>query len=745
MRDELCKNQGIVHFDPAKQLFAALDASGRGMGAFLFHVKDGYVWPGKGVVPQTMILPIQYMSRRLVDAETRYFATELEVACLCWVLRKARSLIQSSQVSPVYVLTDHGATPAITRQVKTDSSDTTRATTRLMRASLLASQFDIKCIHIPGSTNTVPDAMSRLPGAGTERVPYGELDLDWEDGYMTLEGQEAEGLDKVKITGTSITIAEEEKDDIKRGYMDDKTWKRVVKSTAEDTDETQLPYVLDDGLLYLTEFGGRKRLVIPGSHLARLFRQFHDENDHCGETRMYYDIRSQFVVWKLLAKIQEYVSNCPTCGENQTTRKKKIGRLQPILAPPIPFHTIAMDFVVGLPPVAAELSPFRLPGIDIHDAILTVTDKFSKSNLLIAGHTTYSASQWAHVLWRAIQLSNWSPPSAIISDRDSKFTGEFWKALWKSQGTMLRMSTAWHPQTDGQSERTNQTMEIAIRFLAAEHPDKAWNEHLATLQHRNNNTHHDSIKCTPNDILYGFSIRQLPNETEFDRALARDGYQEAAKLAIARGQMFMKERYDGLHRWVKFEPGDWVYVEMKKYHLPGKASRKFGQQRFAAKVKRRVGNLAYELELPPTMNMHPVVSVQWLTEAIPPGRDPYKRDHKLPGPVEPAEEDDDGEWRDEYEHYEVERIEDKRVSRGRIDYLVKWAGWPKQFNVWMRKEAIEAEELIREYEESRGEIEKLQEKMKKRSGGERKIEPGEVTEVKEQTTRKSGRTGRRNH
>jgi hypothetical protein len=112
-----------------------------------------------------------------------------------------------------------------------------------------------------------------------------------------------------------------------------------------------------------------------------------------------------------------------------------------ILKPPIPFHTITIDFTIGLPDTGT------------YNAIKSVTDKFTKRNMAIPGRDTWLALQWADVLLGRLAESDCGPPKRIISDRDPKFVAQMWKGIFKLRSTELRYTTAYHPQADGQSER----------------------------------------------------------------------------------------------------------------------------------------------------------------------------------------------------------------------------------------------------------------------------------------------------
>ena len=126
-----------------------------------------------------------------------------------------------------------------------------------------------------------------------------------------------------------------------------------------------------------------------------------------------------------------------------------------------PFHTIIMDFILALP----------LAGRDHLNMLLTVTDKFSKWVLLLPGLNTHSAKDWAMKLLLELHYSDWELPKAIISDRDTKFISKLWKLLFTALGVKMLTSTAYHPQTDELSERTNQSVEIALCFWCTTNPD----------------------------------------------------------------------------------------------------------------------------------------------------------------------------------------------------------------------------------------------------------------------------------
>src|SRR5437016_3878215 len=168
-----------------------------------------------------------------------------------------------------------------------------------------------------------------------------------------------------------------------------------------------------------------------------------------------------------------------------------------------------MDFIIGLP---------TTPSGD--NMLLTITDKFTKRVALLAGRDTNTAGDWAVKVIDRLQEADWGIPRAIISDRDAKFMSEFWKTAFKKLDVSMLTATAYHPQTDGQSERTNQTIEIALRFLLAEYSNSHWTAFLPALTAITNNSVNRATGRTPTELMYGFRVNKgislLSTNTEYN-------------------------------------------------------------------------------------------------------------------------------------------------------------------------------------------------------------------------------------
>ena len=192
--------------------------------------------------------------------------------------------------------------------------------------------------------------------------------------------------------------------------------------------------------------------------------------------------------------VAKFVSKCLTCQKVKAEHQRPAGELQPIEVPEWKWEQITMDFVVGLPKT-----------VEGYDAIWVVVDRLTKSARFIPMKVTYSVEKLAELYVNNVVRLH-GVPLSIISDRDGRFTSNFWRCVQKSLGSQLKFSTAFHPQTDGQSERTIQTLEDMLRACVMDFGG-SWSKRLPLIEFSYNNSYQASIGVAPYEALYGRKCR----------------------------------------------------------------------------------------------------------------------------------------------------------------------------------------------------------------------------------------------
>ena len=199
---------------------------------------------------------------------------------------------------------------------------------------------------------------------------------------------------------------------------------------------------------------------------------------------------------------------------------------------------------------------------------MLVICKFSKRITLIPSEDPWSAEDWVHAFLKRLDLIDWGLPGELITESDPKFLSSFWKALFTKLGVKLLYSTVYHPQTDGASERTNQTVEIALQFFVHAIDDLFhWPEVLLCIQSLLNNTSSSTTGKTPNEVVYGFLLRRLLDlcsaTTLPDAYVARTAAADAILFAFAN----QKEHYNRSHQPLFIKVGDWAMLKCLAYKL----------------------------------------------------------------------------------------------------------------------------------------------------------------------------------
>ena len=177
-------------------------------------------------------------------------------------------------------------------------------------------------------------------------------------------------------------------------------------------------------------------------------------------------------------------------------RQVPYSSIHPIQSPSVPFFTLTLDFVFAL-----------LVSKEGYNVLILVTCKFSKRVILIKSKDTFTAEEWARAFLAKFDLIDWGLPGELITDQDPKFFSKFWASLFEKLGVKLLYNTAYHPQTNGSNKKTNQTVEIALRFFIHVFKDLfQWPQVFPHIQAIINNSSSSTIGKTPNELVYDFSL-----------------------------------------------------------------------------------------------------------------------------------------------------------------------------------------------------------------------------------------------
>lgn len=345
---------------------------------------------------------------------------------------------------------------------------------------------------------------------------------------------------------------------------------------------------------------------------TKLISALHDsaEGGHSGVQATYLRVKRVFWWRGLKTDVTQFVQQCATCQRAKSERTHPAGLLQPLPIPNGAWEDIAMDFVEGL------------PKSDGFDTILVVVDRFTKYGHFIALKHPFSAAGVAQVfLDQVVKLHGL--PKTIVSDRDKIFTSSFWKCLFQLLDVKLLMSTAYHPQTDGQSERLNQCVEMYLRCAVHSQPSK-WKSWLALAELWYNTSVHSALGCTPFKALYGYDAPMLaiPSSSTGGDISVQEFLETRAEFSgflkehLARAQNRMKQLADKGRIPREFQVGELVLLKLQPYAqktvvnrpCPKLAFKFFGPY----KVLARIGPVAYKLELPEEAQVHPVFHVSQL-------------------------------------------------------------------------------------------------------------------------------------
>ncbi|MCO5597091.1 hypothetical protein L7F22_051165 [Adiantum nelumboides] len=373
-------------------------------------------------------------------------------------------------------------------------------------------------------------------------------------------------------------------------------------------------YTIQNDLIYYED-----RICMPhNSRVRKMLLQEHHEVPyaaHPGINKTYKILAAVYYWPQMKQDVVNYVKACHSCQTMKASRQLPQGLLQPLPIPNERSESLSMDFIVTL--------PISSKG---NTQILVNVDRFSKMAHFIPCKITVPAPDIASLFIQHIFRIHGLPKS-IVSDRDPKFTGNFWTSLFKSLGTNLLFSSAYHPQTDEKIERVNQILEEMLRHYIQIRLN-TWEEYLPLVEFAYNNSFHTAIGMTPFQAAFGhtplvptnFVIQhkvaladQLVNEMQVLLLQSKD------KLAHVR-QTYQKQA-NKHRRHFDFQEGDMVllYVASHRYKMVKSVYPKLRPKYYSPfKILKKYSTVSYRFELPQALGkIHPTFHISWLKQYVP--------------------------------------------------------------------------------------------------------------------------------
>lgn len=449
------------------------------------------------------------------------------------------------------------------------------------------------------------------------------------------------------------------------GYQSDQSALSMLAKLSIDP-HSLTGYTLRDGLIRF------KNRIWIGDNLTlqvKLLHACHSSpiGGHSGFPVTYKRMKQLFAWHGMKKEVQKFVSSCTICQQSKPDRSRLPGLLQPLPVPSASWQIISMDFVEGLPQSGNS------------NCVLVVVDSLTKYGHFIPLRHPFTAAIVAKAFLNSVYKLH-GLPSVIISDRDRVFTSSLWQEVFKVVGVELHLSSSYHPQSDGQTERLNQTTETFLRCFVNACPSK-WLSWLPLAEFWYNCCPHSAIGVSPFVALYGHEPRQfgisVADAVTVPELLVwlqeKNVMTELIKQHLHRSKLRMKKQADQGRSERQFAVGDQVYLKLQPYvqsSLAPRANKKLAFKYFGPyKILNKIGQVAYQLELPPTSSVHPVFHVSQLRKAVGPDT--------VVSPLVPHD-------------IELPRVPSKVLQRRLVNLgdrsisqvLVQWSEWPPELATW---------------------------------------------------------------
>lgn len=678
----------LAHFEEGRETVVETDASGWATGGVLSQVQD-----------DGTLRPCAYLSQKLSPAEVNYEIHDKELLAIIRGLKEWRPELK--MVPRFKIITDHKNLRYFGKARNLNE--------RQMRWADILAEFDFELQYRPGKLAARPDALSRreqdVPqDRNDERLSNRfkriftnvtirtgrmrterEAPRDFETPVFLFEDRELQALwIEARKTDTSYQA-------ITQALYEGE---RKLPSTVQVKTSLAECHIDERGLLCF-----RDRVWIPNNEplRTRIIQNVHDSHitGHPGRDATYMILSRRFF-WPGAAKdVRQFLRNCTVCGRSTIWRDTKHGLLKPLPIPQRIWAEISVDFITDLPPSGPREAT----------NCLVITDRLTKSVVLVA-MDSITSDALAKVFMDHFYMHH-GLPLAIVSDRGSQFVSGFWAEICKRLKIHRRLSTAFHPQTDGATERANQEIERILRAFTV-FSQEDWSNLLPIAAAAINNREAASTGLAPFFFTHGYHIDPIGLEDDGnlqDNAKGPeragrdfvDRLREASDWAQAAIAIAQDRQQDQANRNRQVAPiyrvGDKVWL-----HLRNISSYRPSKKLDWLHAKYTVINVPtpHTVELSVPRGVHPVFHIDLIRPAASDPLPSQTVDDTQPPPIVV---DNEAEWEVE----EIIAARTKRIGRGRRrEVLVKWAGYAEQ--TWERLEDLENCTALDAFEERYGDV-----------------------------------------
>jgi len=710
----------LATFDPDRETVMETDASGWATGGVLSQYDD-----------DGNLRPCAYFSKKNLPAECNYEIHDKELLAVIRCLEEWDAELRS--VRAFTILTDHKNLEYFMK-VK-------RLNERQMRWAEILARYCYNLSYRPGKLASRPDALSRRE----QDVPEGQEDDRLQHRYRQLLESPSVTVNATNSTTVSndndernvmVNNDDQNDNDDERNLPDishnnDATNERnsrndvpltdpdlqALWTMATERDESfeKIRKAVTDGLrkfpreldLHVSiaecdvdPFGKlryRERIWIPDFEPLRteLMQRTHDSilTGHPGRDATLAILSRRFFWPGISQDVRKFTNNCHVCGRITTWRDKRWGLLKPLSVPNRMWREISMDHIIGLPPARGTKET----------NCLVIVDRFSKG-VIFEPVSDMSAEGTAQLFIKAFYRYH-GLPSAITSDRGSQWVNAFWKRVCQLLKIERRLSTAYHPETDGSTEQKNQVLEAYLSAFVTYTQDD-WAEHLPSAELAINNRNATSTGISPFFMMHGYNVDpiQIDEDLEGQNGRARlspvasgelvvkklKDARDWAEAAIAVAQQ-PQEQHATRHRQpaIQFKVGDKVWLNLKNVKTD-RPSKKIDWRHAKYTVTKVISSHAYELDVP--SGIHNRFHVTLLRPAATDPLPSQRQDDTQP----PAISSDD-EGNPEWEIEEILRARTHNRGRGQQrQVLVKWKGYAQP--TWEPLRAMENTLALIEFE-----------------------------------------------